>query len=190
MISHEKEVTVILEQAVLTMPNVFAYSKEYDGTDATTIMVADGNQQKLQGILSYESTDDNVLVNEEINGIFASKNVGGNIAVTTTEEFTLTGIHAKYYTLTQPTGLTANISAAPLNFDFDTLSTTDRDYIQGNKNVDVTVKFESEVDGETLVQGRDYTVTATMDDDSAGIDKVVDFTAPHTVKNLQTLFIT
>jgi len=82
----------------LTVSNAVAQNKVYDGTDATTLTGT------LSGILNSDAV---TLIGT---GTFASVNVGDGIAVTSTS--TLGGAKAGGYTLTQPTGLTANITAA------------------------------------------------------------------------------
>ena len=88
----------------LTNPNLAAANKVYDATNAATITGT------LSGIVGSDAV---TLVGT---GTFASKNVGTGIAVTSTS--TLTGAQATNYTLTQPTGLTANITPFTLSFTF------------------------------------------------------------------------
>ena len=83
----------------LTVSAAAAQNKQYDGTTAATITGT------LSGVITTPSAD-NVVLNGT--GIFASSAIGNNIAVTSTA--TLSGTDAGNYTLTQPTGLTANIT--------------------------------------------------------------------------------
>lgn len=82
----------------LTLASAAASNKTYD---TTTAAVISGN---LTGIINPD------VVTLSGTGTFASANAGTGIAVTSTS--TLTGANAGNYTLTQPTGLTANITKA------------------------------------------------------------------------------
>ncbi|MBY0578964.1 MAG: hypothetical protein K2P57_07960 [Burkholderiales bacterium] len=87
---------------VLTVNNTVANNKVYDGTTTATL---------TGGTLVGVAPGDVVTLNQS--GIFATQNVGVNIPVTATD--TLGGLNAPNYTLTQPTGLTASITARPVN---------------------------------------------------------------------------
>ena len=82
---------------VLMAVNTIANNKVYDGTMTATLTGG-----SLVGVLN----GDVVTLNQS--GLFASKNVGTNIAVTATD--TLSGPSANNYFLIQPIGLTANIT--------------------------------------------------------------------------------
>ncbi|MCF6130182.1 YDG domain-containing protein [Flavobacterium sp. AS60] len=82
----------------LTISSAAASNKVYDGTTAATITGS------LTGIINAD------VVTLTGTGTFASANVGTGIAVTSTS--TLGGANAAKYSLTQPTGLTANITKA------------------------------------------------------------------------------
>ncbi|MCX6224114.1 MAG: YDG domain-containing protein [Bacteroidia bacterium] len=84
----------------LTIASPVANNKTYDATNAAIIA----------GVLSGIVGADIVTLNGT--GIFASTNVGTGIAVISTS--TLAGASAGNYSLTQPTGLTANITAKAL----------------------------------------------------------------------------
>jgi hypothetical protein len=92
----------------LTLPDAVATSKVYTGTDAAVIT---GN---LAGIINSENV---TLIGT---GIFADVNVADGIAVTSTS--TLGGTKAGNYTLTQPTGLIANITQATQTITFGALA--------------------------------------------------------------------
>jgi hypothetical protein len=79
----------------LTVSGAAAQNKVYDGTTAAVIT----------GTLSGVISGDDVVFNGT--GNFNTANIGNNKPVTSTS--TLTGADAANYTLTQPTGLTANI---------------------------------------------------------------------------------
>jgi hypothetical protein len=84
----------------LTVPDAAAANKIYDGTVAATIT----------GTLnSVINSDDVTLIGT---GTFNDRNVGTNKIVTSTS--TLDGADAGNYSLTQPTGLTADITVRPI----------------------------------------------------------------------------
>ncbi|MFI5137487.1 MAG: YDG domain-containing protein [Sphingobacteriales bacterium] len=92
--------TLVVAAKALTITGAAASNKVYDGTTTATIT----------GTLSGIVGSDIVTLNGT--GTFASANVANGIAVTSTS--TLGGANAGNYTLTQPVGLTANITGAPL----------------------------------------------------------------------------
>jgi fibronectin-binding autotransporter adhesin len=88
---------VTIAQAPLTVGGTVASGKVYDGTTTATLTLG-----SLDGLV----LDDAVTLTQA--GHFASANVGTGIAVTAAD--TLGGAAALNYSLTQPTGLTANIT--------------------------------------------------------------------------------
>ena len=90
--------TLTVNTKALTIPDAAVTNKTYDGTNAAVITGT------LTGIIN---SDDVTLSGT---GTFADVNVANGIAVTSTS--TLGGTKAVNYTLTQPTGLTANITKA------------------------------------------------------------------------------
>ncbi|MBQ3378423.1 MAG: S-layer homology domain-containing protein [Clostridia bacterium] len=99
--------------AVLTM-TATAADKAYDGTVAATVTAG-----ALTGIIG---TDDVSVAEATAAGSFADANVGTAKAVTLDAGFTLTGAQAANYTLTQPTGLTANITKAAASDETENVS--------------------------------------------------------------------
>jgi hypothetical protein len=94
-------VTANITAKTITVASAAVVSRVYTGTNGATIT----------GILSgIVVTDDVVLVGT---GYFTSINVGNGISVVSTS--TLGGTTAGNYTLTQPTGLTGNITPRPLS---------------------------------------------------------------------------
>jgi len=91
-------VTVSIATKALTVNGATAQNKVFDGN---TNAVITGT---LNGVIGGDTVTFNGT------GTFASSAVGNNIAVTSTA--TLGGVDAPNYTLTQPTGLTANITPA------------------------------------------------------------------------------
>ena len=95
-----------IQRANVTVSDIAAENKTYNGTDAATL---------TGGTLNGVAEGDNVQL--DMTGVtakFADKAVGTNKAVTVTGSFRLTGEDAYKYTLTQPTsaelGLTASIT--------------------------------------------------------------------------------
>jgi len=103
-------VTASITAKALTVTGAAAQNKVYDGTNAATITGT------LNGVISPDA----VTLNGT--GTFASVNVGTGISVTSTS--TLGGAQAGNYSLTQPTGLTANITPAAPIFTTSTISLT------------------------------------------------------------------
>ena len=91
--------TADITPKALTIGSAAASNKTFDGTDAAVITGS------LAGIIAPD------VVTLVGTGTFASSAVGTGIAVTSTS--TLAGADAANYSLTQPTGLTANITVAP-----------------------------------------------------------------------------
>ena len=84
----------------LTLPDAAAITKVYDRTNAAVVTGT------LTGIINSDA----VTLNGT--GTFSQTGIGTGLTVTSTA--TLTGAKAAYYTLTQPTGLTANITTKGL----------------------------------------------------------------------------
>jgi endonuclease YncB( thermonuclease family) len=89
--------TANITAATLTVSSELATNKVYDGTTADTLI--DGH---LVGVIS----GDTVTLTQA--GHFVTPNVGTNITVIVTD--TIGGTGASNYTLTQPSGLSANIT--------------------------------------------------------------------------------
>ncbi len=90
--------------AALSVTGTTADNKVYDATTNATL-----HNSALNGVFS----GDVVTLTNTANGTFASPNVNDGIAVSTS--FGLSGADAGNYTLTQPTGVTANITPYVLN---------------------------------------------------------------------------
>jgi len=93
----------------LTLTSAAASNKVYDGTNAATVTGT------LSGIVSAD------VVTLNGTGTFASINVGTGISVTSTS--TLGGANAGNYSLTQPTGLSADITKANQTITFTAIPT-------------------------------------------------------------------
>ncbi|WP_433706225.1 YDG domain-containing protein [Paraburkholderia sacchari] len=94
--------------APLYVINTYATNKVYDTTTADTL---DVSSAQLAGVVPVDSG--NVTLNTSTSGTFAQSNVGNNIAVTA-NGFSIAGSAAGNYVLQPITGLTANITPAPL----------------------------------------------------------------------------
>ncbi|WP_319591158.1 YDG domain-containing protein [uncultured Draconibacterium sp.] len=95
--------TASISKKNLTVSNASASNKVYDGTTSASITGA-----SLVGAIS----GDNVSIGNAV-GSFSQKNVGTNISVTAA--ITLSGTSSGNYSLTQPTGLSANITKKTVN---------------------------------------------------------------------------
>jgi hypothetical protein len=96
-------VTADITAAPLSVSGVVAANKEYDGTTTATISGA-----TLVGKIGSDA----VSLANDTTGTFAQATPGTGVAVSTV--ITLTGADAGNYALSQPTGLTADISAKAL----------------------------------------------------------------------------
>lgn len=95
--------------AALLISGVLANNKVYDGTTADTLNASGAT---LYGIIAGDAGSV-ALSSTGAAGTFSQANVGNNLAVTASG-FTLTGTKAIDYVLTQPQGLSANITPRAL----------------------------------------------------------------------------
>ena len=107
--------TLAVAQKTLTVTGTTVSNKVYDGN--ATAAVTNGT---LVGVVSNGSTSDVVTLTQA--GNFSQANAGNNLTVTTTDS--ISGTDAANYVLTQPTGLTANITTAPLTIAANSTSKT------------------------------------------------------------------
>jgi trimeric autotransporter adhesin len=98
--------TANITASLLTVSGVTANNKVYDGTTAATLNTGSAT---LVGVIGSDIVN---LVSTGATGIFANRNVGTGIIVTTSG-FTIGGTDSGNYTLTQPT-TTANITGLVL----------------------------------------------------------------------------
>ncbi|RUL65924.1 filamentous hemagglutinin N-terminal domain-containing protein [Dyella dinghuensis] len=102
-----------ISQKAVTISGISAVSRAYDGgTDASLT----GNGQ-LNGILAVDDTSV-TLSSASATGTFSQSNVGNNLSVAASG-FTLTGSAAGNYSLSQPTGLSADITPALLTISLN-----------------------------------------------------------------------
>ena len=100
--------TQVVNPKELTIPGASAFNKVYDGSTTATLF-----NLTLSGVVSGD------IVSVSGGGTFASPNVGTGISVS--GNLILAGIDSFKYILTQPTGMTADITAAPQTIVFGAL---------------------------------------------------------------------
>ena len=103
-------ISVAVAPAALTITSPAVTPKPYNGTNAATITGT------LNGVLAGDAGQVSLVGT----GTYASTGVGTGIAVTATA--TLSGTKVGNYTLTEPTGLTGNITAATLTVTANSLT--------------------------------------------------------------------
>ena len=128
--------TLTITKADITLSGVTANNKVYDATTGAVINVSGAT---LNGLAASDAANVSIL-SSSTTGTFASANVANGIAVTQTA-LTLTGSAAGNYFLTQPTGLTANITPATL---------TVKGITAANKVYDATTAATLTTTGATL----------------------------------------
>lgn len=133
----------------LTINGATAQDKTYDGTTTATITGT------LNGVVGSD------VVSLTLSGTFASVNVGTGISVTSTSS--ISGASASNYTLTQPTGLTANITKANQTITFNTIPykiVSDPDFSTATTNaVGLSVTYtSSNTSVATIVGGQIHIV--------------------------------
>ena len=112
--------TLTITSKTLTITGLTANNKIYNGTTTATLT----GTATLNGVVS----PDVITLGGTSTSVFASANAGTGVAVTVTV-FTISGANSGNYTLTQPTGFTANITAKTL---------TEAGAIASNKTYDGT----------------------------------------------------
>ena len=117
-------------------PSINVNNKTYDGTTTATI---NSNDLVLIGVVEGDAVS---LSTNGYTANFVSAGAGNNIGVTV-GGLTLTGAAATNYTLTQSTGLTANITQAPL-----TVNAVNTSWTYGLPNPSLTVSYSGFVPGE------------------------------------------
>jgi len=104
-INYANNTTSTINPATLAVTGVTASNKVYDATRTATL----GGTAAIAPLTGDSVT----VVGTNSSGVFADKNVGNNKAVTVSG-FSLSGTDSGNYTILQPTGVTANITAANL----------------------------------------------------------------------------
>lgn len=139
----------IVAQAPLTISSASANSKPYDGNTNAFI------SGTLVGVIGT----DNVLIG---NGIFSSPNVGTNIPVSSVA---LTGTDASKYLLTQPAGLSADITMGSQTISFTLVGSTPLSTgtitLNGSANSGLSVSYSSSNTSVATVSGNILTLVGT-----------------------------
>jgi len=140
--------TASITAVALTVSSASANNKIYNGTTNATITGT------LNGIISPD------VVTLTGTGTFASANVGTGISVTSTS--TLGGANSGNYTLTQPTGLSANITQASQTITFGALAsktTSDAAFtLTGSASSGLTITYTSSNPLVATVSGNTVTI--------------------------------
>jgi len=131
--------TIEITKASLTVTGTVVANTTYSNSTAATF----SNDGSLVGVLTNGSTSDEVTLTAA--GNFSSKNVGTNLTVTMTDS--ISGADAGNYVLTQPTGLTGNITQADLTITANGASTQ---YGLGTNLTAVGYTTSGLVSGETI----------------------------------------
>ena len=148
--------TASISAAELTVVGVTPASKVYD----STINAQLNGAATLNGAVSG---DDVSLIPDNASAAFAGLNVGTGIPVTVSG-YDLAGADAGNYTLTQPTGLTADITAATL-----TITATANTKIYDGNTSATAVPVVSGLQGSDTVTG----LAETYDTQNAGTGKTL-----------------
>ena len=154
----------------VTIAGLSVADKEYDGTTTATVTGA-----AIDG-----KVDSDKLTLKTGSATFDNANAGTGKTVTIIG-YELEGEDKDNYTLTQPTGITGNITPAPLTIESVTVAAKTYD---GTKTATVqSVNFTGMKKSETLDKN-DYTVTGEFDTADAGENKNVTVTV--TLKDTDT----
>jgi trimeric autotransporter adhesin len=143
----------------VTVNNVTGTDKVYNGNSSDTLNFGSAS---LSNVLPGDASNV-ILVTGSATGTFASSNAASNIGVSVSG-LTLTGTAASNYSISQPTGLTANITAAPLTI---TLGGAQSKSYNGTTTA--------------TVPGTDFTITGFIGSESATITQnaSADYSSPN-----------
>ncbi len=133
-----------------------AQDKTYDGTQTATL-----NTATLVGVEAADK-DKVTLDATGVSASFDDANAGENKSITLTGEYKLNGTAANNYILTQPTGLTAKITPAPLTL---TVKAEDKK-LDGNNTAGLDIKnakLEGMIEGHESVTVGSATATFVGD---------------------------
>ena len=97
--------TLTVNKVALTVTGLTGVNKVYNGSNTATL----SGTAALSGVVTGDAA--NVTLGGTPTAVFAQTAVGNNIAITVSG-YTISGTASGNYTLTQPTGLTANITPA------------------------------------------------------------------------------
>jgi hypothetical protein len=142
--------TANITAATLTVSGITANNKAYDGTTAATLNLGSAS---LSGILGSDAGK--VSLGISYTATFADANVGTGKAVAVTG-LGLTGTAAGNYTLTQPSGLTANITVTAL-----TITAANQTMTYGTAVPSLTGTVTGVLPGDTVTVSYSTTATST-----------------------------
>src|SRR6185369_4365508 len=160
--SPEATLTANITPKALTITGVTAANKTYDGTTLATL----AGTPALNGVVSGDGV---TLNTASVTASFANKSVGTAKPVTVAG-YALAGADSGNYTVTQPTGLTANITAKHITGSF---TTQDKPY-DGTAAAAVLTRSLSGVINPDIVSLTGG--TATFSDKNVGTGKTVTLT--------------
>ena len=152
--------TANITAAGLTVNGVAAASKVYDGTTNAQL----NGTATLNGVVSG---DDVSLATDDASAAFASPNVGTGLPVIVSG-YAITGADAGNYTLAQPSGLVADITAATL-----TITATANTKIYDGTTSALAIPTTSGLQGSDTVTG----LAETYDTPDAGTGKTLSVSA-------------
>lgn len=164
------EVPFTISKKTITISGVKATDRIYNGT--TAVGITGGTLVGVEG-------SDAVTANVPVGGTLSDANAADDKAVSISN-ITLSGTDSINYTLTQPTGITVDISKAPLTINSVTLASKTYDASAIGSVSSVT--FNGLQNSETLTINTDFSATCTFENASAGTGK----TATGTVSLLST----
>ncbi len=144
---------VVGKQAI-TVTNISASNKEYNGNTEATIDVS---------LASFSGLVDDDTVTVSATGTFSDKNVDTGKIVTLSE--TYAGTDRNNYTITSQGSTTANITAAPLTYS---VAANDKTY-DGDTEATATLTLAGYINTETLTE----TNSSTFDTKNVGSNKTV-----------------
>jgi YDG domain len=142
--------TLTVNPKALTVSGITANNKIYNGDTSATLNFANA---ELDGVVDPDVVE--VDENSNYSANFADEDVANGIAVTVSG-LGLTGADAGNYTLTQPTGLTANIT--PKGLDVSGLSAQNKVW-DGNTTAQIT--GTAALDPNEIIAGDVVSVTGT-----------------------------
>ena len=141
--------TLTVAQKAITVTNISASNKEYNGNTEATIDVSSA---------SFTDLVDGDTVTVSATGTFSDKNVGTGKIVTLSE--TYAGTDRNNYTITSQDSTTANITAAPLTYS---VAANDKTY-DGDTEATATLTLAGYINTETLTE----TNSSTFDTKNVG----------------------
>ena len=165
---HSEQWTFTIGPKPVTITDISADNKVYDGTVSATIT----GTPAISGLVVGDENDVTV-VTTSAKAAFADADAGTAKTVNFSG-YALTGAKAGNYTLAQPASVTANIS--PKELTIADVTVAEKSY-DGTMEAAVTsVTFNGLVSSESLTKDRDYTVTGNFADAAVGDNKDVTVT--------------